>query len=62
MDNVEVLARKYYPRMWNKARLVALVKAGKLSREAYQDIVGEPAPVMGGVDLLAADGGDYHVE
>lgn len=46
--DVEALARKYYPVLWDKSRLLTLVKAGKLSREAYQDIVGEPAPVMGG--------------
>ena len=60
--DVESLARKYYPRMWDKSRLLTLVNAGKLSREAYQDITGEPAPVMGGADLLAENGGDYHGE
>lgn len=42
--DVEALARKYYPKCWSKARLIALVNAGKLSKEVYQDIVGEPLP------------------
>lgn len=31
--NVVELARKYYPRLWDKDRLEALVSAGRLSRE-----------------------------
>lgn len=27
------MAEKYYPRLWDKARLEALVAAGRLSRE-----------------------------
>lgn len=31
--NVVELAEKYYPRLWDKSRLEALVAAGRLSRE-----------------------------
>ena len=31
--NVVELAEKYYPRLWDKDRLEALVAAGRLSRE-----------------------------
>ena len=40
------LAERYYPRLWDKARLVALVEAGKLTAEEYKKITGEEyAPV-----------------
>lgn len=35
------LAKKYYPKLWNKARLVALVKANKLTEEQYEELTGE---------------------
>ena len=31
--NVVELAEKYYPRLWDKSRLEALVAAGRLRRE-----------------------------
>ena len=39
--NVEELARKYYPRLWDKRRIEALVAAGRLSREAAEAILRE---------------------
>ncbi len=33
------MARKYYPRLWNKARLEALVKAGRLTEAELAAIV-----------------------
>lgn len=38
--NVVELARKYYPRLWDKSRLEALVAAGRLSREDADRIMG----------------------
>lgn len=38
---VKEMAEKYYPMLWNKDRLSALVKANKLSLQDYQEIVGE---------------------
>ena len=35
------LAKKYYPRLWNKERIDALYQAGKLTEEEYHSIVGE---------------------
>lgn len=35
------LAEKYYPRLWDKDRLEALVDAGRLSREDADRITGE---------------------
>ena len=40
MDAYE-LAKKYYPRMWDKERLDKLVEAGKLTEEEYQKIITE---------------------
>ena len=40
------MAVKYYPRLWDKDRLLALVQAGKLSEGQYHDITGEE--YMGG--------------
>lgn len=37
--NVVELARKYYPRLWDKDRLEALVAAGRLSREDADKII-----------------------
>ena len=37
--SVAELARKYYPRLWDRARLEALVAAGRLSEEEFEEIV-----------------------
>lgn len=33
------LAKKYYPRLWDKARIQALVDAGRLNREEAEEIL-----------------------
>lgn len=35
------MAKKYYPRLWDKTRLRKLVTAGKLTEAQYKEIVGE---------------------
>lgn len=35
------LAQKYYPRLWDKSRLEALLAAGKLTQEEYDSLVTE---------------------
>jgi len=35
------LARKYYPRLWDKSRIEALVKAGRLTEEEAAEILKE---------------------
>lgn len=35
------MAKKYYPKLWDKKRLIALVKAGKLTSEEYEIITSE---------------------
>ncbi len=35
------MAKKYYPKLWDKKRLATLVKAGKLTAEEYKEITGE---------------------
>ena len=42
MDVFE-LAKQYYPRLWNKARLETLVAAGKLTEEQLQALTGAAA-------------------
>lgn len=37
--SVYELAQKYYPRLWDRARLEALVAAGRLSEEEMEEIV-----------------------
>ena len=37
--SVAELARKYYPRLWYRARLEALVSAGRLSVEEMEEII-----------------------
>lgn len=39
--NALELAKKYYPNYWSIERIKALVKAGKLTAEEYQQITGE---------------------
>lgn len=34
------MARQYYPRLWDKSRLEALVAAGRMTVEEYREIVG----------------------
>ena len=34
------LARKYYPRLWDRERLKALLAAGRLSQEEFDQLVG----------------------
>lgn len=35
------LAKKYYPRLWDKSRLEALVEAGRLAPAEVREITGE---------------------
>lgn len=37
--SVYELALKYYPRLWNKSRLEALVEAGRLTEEELEEIM-----------------------
>lgn len=37
--SVYELAKKYYPRLWDKQRIENLYKAGKLTEEEYQSII-----------------------
>ena len=39
--NVFEMAKKYYPLLWDKKRIEALYKAGKLTEEQYNEIVKE---------------------
>lgn len=39
--SVYELARKYYPRLWDRERLEALLAAGRLSQEEFDRLVGE---------------------
>lgn len=34
------LARKYYPRLWDRERLEALLAAGRLTQEEFDLLVG----------------------
>lgn len=38
--SVYELAQKYYPRLWDRERLEALLAAGRLSQEEYDRLVG----------------------
>lgn len=37
--SVYELAKKYYPRLWDRERLEALLAAGRLSQEEYDKLV-----------------------
>ena len=34
------MAQKYYPRLWDKSRLEALLAAGKLTQAEFDQLVG----------------------
>lgn len=42
MESIYKLAKKYYPLLWHRERLDALLAAGKLTQEEYEEIV-DPA-------------------
>lgn len=35
------MAKKYYPRLWDKARIENLYKAGKLTEDEYKAVLSE---------------------
>lgn len=35
------MARQYYPRLWDRQRIEALVEAGRLTRQEAQEILNE---------------------
>ncbi len=35
------MAKRYYPRLWDKPRIEALVKAGRLTKQEAAEITGE---------------------
>ena len=39
--NAFEMAKKYYPRLWNKERIDALYKAGKLTEKEYNLIINK---------------------
>lgn len=41
MESVYNMAKKYYPDLWSRARLDALLHAGKLTQEEYNNVVKE---------------------
>lgn len=41
---VKEMAMSYYPKLWNIERIKALVEAGKLTSEEYEEITGEAYP------------------
>lgn len=40
MSSVYEMAQRYYPRLWDKQRLAALVEAGRLTQAEYGQITG----------------------
>lgn len=38
--SVYEMAKLYYPRLWDKSRLEALVRAGRLTGEEFEEITG----------------------
>ena len=39
--SVYEMAKAYYPRLWDKSRLEALVAAGRLTQEQTEEIINE---------------------
>lgn len=37
--SVYLLAKKYYPRLWDRERLAALLAAGRLTQEEFDSLV-----------------------
>lgn len=51
--SVYELARLYYPRLWDKSRLEALVAAGRLTEAEAAEIMGEHISEEGGHNYAA---------
>lgn len=43
MTSTYELAKQYYPRLWSKDRLKALLSAGKLTEMEYYELVNKPS-------------------
>lgn len=41
MESIYELAQRYYPRLWGKSRLEALVAAGRLTEAEMEEIIRE---------------------
>lgn len=39
--SVYEMAKQYYPRLWDKSRIEALVEAGKLTEKEAKEIISE---------------------
>ena len=48
------MAKKYYPRLWNKKRIEALHDAGKLTDEEYAEILSADTEAEA-AEILSAD-------
>ncbi len=42
MSKAYKLAKKYYPGLWNQAKLRELVEADLLTTEEFEELTGEP--------------------
>lgn len=43
--SVYELCKRYYPRLWDKSRIEALVEAGRLSEAKAQEIMAEKSKI-----------------
>ena len=46
--SVYELAKRYYPRLWNKSRLESLVEAGRLTEEEFREITSQEGAATNG--------------
>ncbi len=46
-SKIYLTAKRNYPRLWSKERLLALVAAGSLFSWEYEEITGEPYAAEG---------------
>lgn len=40
------MAKKYYPILWDSNRITTLYEAGKLTKDEYEELVGEDTEVI----------------
>lgn len=54
MDIYE-LAKQYYPRLWDKSRIEALLQAGKLTEEQAQEVAMRNSATLEALDAIVVD-------
>lgn len=62
MASVFELAKQYYPRLWDKYRIEALVEVGRLTEKEAQEILGRDDTQNGAEEAIEEEAVSKHTE